>query len=415
MFGIKRIRGISGKLAAIVTGIILIALIIEGCHSSRRMEYSDQSPPVKNKEVLAVGDSEAEFAYVLYKSLRKTKGNLFFSPSAIYDTLVMAYAGSVDDIMEEVGDVLGLSLPDDRLIPVMNEYGENIGDRDYFEIDHAFWKMPGFVATQIFSDAARDLYGIDLWTLDLRDEPDTDRDLINKWVDTCTRGKIPAALEKAISGPEKSGFIASAVWADLDWHWPFVMSSTTDAEFKPPDGETVTVQQMQECGHYNYTLGDGYQAMEIPCRNTDDTMLLILPDPGAFEIIDAKIDGDFIKSIIAGQVEAQVELKLPKFEIRSSLFLKEILVDTGIPAELFKAGPERNQLRNESGIRLMDNLHCAYLNIEEKTRNEMINDHFTYSGIDAEFIVDRPFIFIIRNIPTGAVMFMGRVINPLEG
>jgi serpin B len=173
---------------------------------------------------------------------------------------------------------------------------------------------------------------------------------------------------------------------------------------------------MHQTHFYNYAQGAGYQAVELPYEGRQLSMVVLLPDAGGFAVFQDALDAEVVSGIIASLEQHNVLLSLPKFEFDSSFGLKQALASMGMQAA-FTEGADLSGMTGRRDLFISDVVHKAFVAVDE-TGTEAAAASAVIVGTTSmptetvTLAVDRPFIFLIRDIPTGAVLFVGRVINP---
>ena len=147
-------------------------------------------------------------------------------------------------------------------------------------------------------------------------------------------------------------------------------------------------------------------------------MVIILPDSGQFETFEKAIDYQKVKSIIESLERREVRLTMPKFEFDSSFGLKEALTEMGMPVA-FSEEADFSGMTGNKDLFVSDVIHKAFVSVDEAgteaaAATAVIMELTAMPETPVEVTLNRPFIFLIRDIETGAILFVGRVMNPGE-
>jgi serpin B len=200
----------------------------------------------------------------------------------------------------------------------------------------------------------------------------------------------------------------------------FPEERTEDGEFFTLDGETVMVPMMSYASpqRFRYQDGDTYQAVELPYVGNKVSMLVLVPDQGAFEEFEASLNMETLSAIIQGMESQAVDLTFPKFEFESELSLAEVLVDMGMPAAM-SPGADFSGMTGSKDLFISDVFHKAFVSVDEEgteaaAATAVVMTESAMPASPVKITVDRPFLFLIRDNETGAVLFLGRVLNPVE-
>jgi serpin B len=165
-----------------------------------------------------------------------------------------------------------------------------------------------------------------------------------------------------------------------------------------------------------YAVGDGYQAVELPYDGKELSMVIVVPDAGRFAEVEGKLGPELMGKAIAALTPRMLSLTLPKWKVESSFSLKKELEALGMTDAFSLA------LANFSGIHggieplyISSVIHKAYVSVNEQGTEATAATAVVMSGgaMPDQLTVDRPFIFVIRDIATDSILFVGRVTNPL--
>ncbi|MFP3975806.1 MAG: serpin family protein, partial [Dehalococcoidia bacterium] len=209
--------------------------------------------------------------------------------------------------------------------------------------------------------------------------------------------------------------LTNAIYFNAAWQYPFSEDLTKDGPFYLLDGEQVTVPMMQQTESFGYTEGEGYQAVELRYDGGKLSMVILLPEDGNFEDFEESLQAQGIDDIIDELYNAQVTLKMPKFEFESKFSLKDTLSEMGMPVA-FSGGADFSGMIGSPDLFIDEVLHKAFVSVDEAgTEAAAATAVAMQCGMPAQQVdvtIDRPFIFLIRDIDTGAILFVGRVPNP---
>ena len=172
---------------------------------------------------------------------------------------------------------------------------------------------------------------------------------------------------------------------------------------------------MHQTEYANYAEGDGYQAVELLYKNRKLSMVVLLPAQGQFEKFENSLQYPQLMGIISNLESRQVILSLPKFKFDSEFDLVHTLSKMGMPIA-FSGGADFSGIVGGGGF-IGGVYHDAFVSVDEQGTEAAASSSVMLmggGGAPVEFSIDRPFIFLIRDIETNTVLFMGRVVNPLD-
>jgi len=381
-----------------------------------------------------------DFAFHLYHAIRSEDGNLLFSPYGISLSLAMVYAGARYDTEAQMAEALRFVLGQDRLHPVFNALdrelssrGQDIAGEDgkafRLSVVNGIWGQTGYGFAQDYLDILTMHYDAGVNILDLGGHPERSRLVINEFVANQTDYRILDLLPEGSIDEDTRLVLTNAVYFSASWQQAFDPESTKPGGFHPTDGTAIEAQMMsQEMERIRHAEGEGYQVVELPYVKDEFTsggrlsMMVIVPDQGLFDAVESALSGVMLQAILGRLEHKRVTLTIPKFEFDAELGLRDALYEMGL-TDAFDV-----TLADFSGISesvlpdlplfLEDVVHKAYVKVDEAGTEAAAS-----SGIVLEppsphppeavtLVVDRPFIFLIRDHDTGAVLFIGRVLDP---
>ncbi len=387
----------------------------------------DENPlvPGPNLEELVAGNTE--LAFDLYKQLMVEDGNLFFSPFSISQALAMTIAGARENTEVQMADVMHFTMEQADLHPAFNkldlelhsraETPTNGGDPVQLNIANSTWGQIGWTWQTPFLDIMAVNYGAGMRMVDFMAKPDECRIIINDWVEDRTEEKIKDLLPPGIIGTDTRLVLVNAIYFNASWLAPFLVENTFPMDFYLFDGSPVTANMMVETENHGYMVGDGYKACEMLYDGEELSMTVILPDSGRFKEIESSLDVQFISGISGNMSTRSVVLWLPKFEYESEFSLTQTLQDMGM-TDAFTGGlADFSGMDGSHLLYITDVVHKAFIAVDEEGTEAAAATAVIIGEVSipesVEFNVNRPFIFFIRDIPTGAILFIGRVVNPV--
>ncbi|MBA7564701.1 hypothetical protein ES708_06368 [subsurface metagenome] len=344
-------------LPFVLIAIMLFGLVACTQPVSSEVLQSDKqrvtSPVATQAGLATLVDGNSAFAFNLYQALKETDDNLFYSPYSISLALAMTYAGARGETEEQMANTLHFTLEDNRLHPA-------------------------------FSDQTEERI----------------KDLIPKGaIDELTRLVL-----------------TNAIYFNAAWQYPFEEDATFNGVFYLLNGDKITVPMMRQTESFGYAEGDGYQVVELPYDGRELSMLVLLPQTGQFELFEESLNAQRVDDIVKNLNTREVVLTIPKFEFESSFGLKKTLTAMGMPVA-FSAGADFSGMTGNPDLFIGEVLHKAFVSVDEAgteaaAATAVIMELTAMPGEPVEVTIDRPFIFLIRDIESGTILFIGRVVNP---
>jgi len=385
------------------------------------------SPDVLTDEQALLVEGNSAFAFELYKALREEEGNLFYSPYSISLALAMTYAGARDETAQQMADTLQFLLEQERLHPAFNwldaelaKRGEGAEGKDgegfRLNIVNAIWEQKDYEFLTDFLDVLAENYGAGLRILDFITETEKSRLTINDWVSDQTEGRIEDLIPQGAIDALTRLVLTNAIYFNAAWENPFDKKMTADGPFYLLDGGQVIVPLMKQTESFSYTEGEGYQAVELLYDGGELSMVILLPEAGNFEPFEEGFQSQQISDIISGLQPTEVALTMPKFEFDSEFSLKDTFTEMGMPIA-FSSSADFSGMTGNRELFISDVVHKAFVAVDEAgteaaAATAVIMKLTAVPEPPVEVTLDRPFIFLIRDIETGSVLFVGRVVNP---
>jgi serpin B len=385
------------------------------------------SPDVQEVDIEDLVGGNSAFAFDLYQVLREGNDNLFYSPYSISLALAMTYVGARAETERQMAEALQFLLPQDRLHPAFNgldlelaRRGQGAQGKDgegfRLNIANAIWGQEGFEFLAGFLDVLAENYGAGLRPLNFVAAPEEARVTINEWVSDQTEGRIEDLIPPgAIDGMTRL-VLTNAIYFNAAWSRPFEPDQTEDGTFHLLDGGQVSVPMMKQTESLGYAEGDGYQAVELAYDGQELSMVILLPAEGEFEPFEATLDAGRTDAILKDLTYKRLALTMPKFEFESAFSLKGALAALGLQ-EAFTEAADFSGMTGSRDLFISEAVHKAFVSVDEAGTEAAAATAVMMSLTSVpeepiEVALDRPFILLIRDIRTGTILFVGRVVNP---
>ena len=384
------------------------------------------SPKVSDTQLSTLVTGNSDFAFNLYQVIKNNStGNMFYSPYSISTALAMTYAGAVGETEKQMSSTLHFTLPQNQLHPAFNELALQLASRGQgakgtdgksfsLNITNALWGQQGYNIQPAFLNTLAQNYGAGMNLLDFINSPEDSRVIINNWVSDQTNNRIKDLLPRGSVDIYTRLILTNAIYFDAAWKYPFAKESTQDGTFNLLDGSTVTVPMMNDRDGFGYVKGNGYKAVELPYEGNEISMVIVMPDAGKFTAFENSMDFAKVSDIINNLKTSDVVLTMPKFRFDSSFSLKGALADLGMPIA-FTGKADFSGINGKPELLITDVVHKAFVAVDEAGTEAAAATGVVVGIVSVpqnQITIDRPFIFLIRDIKTGSILFVGRVLNP---
>jgi serpin B len=367
-----------------------------------------------------------KFALDLYQQLRSDENaseNLIVSPHSIVTNWGMVYAGARGQTEIEIADVFHFNYPQanfhsclKQLNDLLESRGSTVGPESFrLEIANSAWGDGRMTFLQSFLDTISANYGAPLQTADFAGQPEPSRLLINDWVANETHNLIRDLLAPGSITPLTVLVLVNTIYFRAGWLEKFDPAFTEHRTFTKLDGSEVMAPVMTGEFSMRYHEGAGYDAVEIPYKGEECSMVLILPDEGEFSNIESVLTASMLDTVFSSlQYGWHVILNVPKFSFETRYDLASVLEDMGI-STAFYPGANFSGIdgTNDGSPWISFVAHKSFISIDEWGTLAAAGTATGFTvGMSFHFNAVRPFLFVIRDNGTGSILFLGRVLDP---
>jgi serpin B len=385
-----------------------------------------QSNPSQTPDQVAVVEGSNAFAVDLYAQLRKQSGNLFFSPESISTAFAMAYAGASGTTAAQMAATLHFTLPPDKLHPAMGALlaGLNGPHAGYqLRVADALWAEKDFTFLDGFLKLTRSDYDAGFNRLDFKGAAEASRATINQWVEEKTDDKIKNLLPPGSVTPATRLVLTNAIYFKGDWQSQFAKAQTKDEDFHLSATQSVKAPLMHLTSKLGYFNGGTFQAVEIPYKTGELSMILLLPnDAGGLPALEQSLTGANAKQWLSQlRPGFNVVLTMPKFKMTQQFQLGGTLSAMGMATAFDRSAADFSGMTGNRDLWISAAIHKAYIDVNEEgteaaaaTAIGMRSMAMARPQPPIVFRADHPFLFLIRDNHSGAILFMGRVVDPAK-
>ena len=324
-----------------------------------------------------------------------------------------------DDVVRAnmIKALLGREATVDELSELMKLMSESLVDVDntvQFKESNSVWYDNKVVIGGDFSKAVSRYFNAPSYQCDMYSDQSTRQ--INDWVKDATENLIGKIFEEGAI-PRTNAMLANAVYFRGLWSEPFDVSLTSKACFTNASGKNVTVEMMSGQIDRNGGIADGVKVVHLPYGNNAFSMTVILPDGPVDEFV-ASLTPESWKKLRYLVSNSRILVKIPRFTIGcDGLLLNDALKSIGFESN-FAKGTSYDRICDDLPGNLLKVRHSAILKVDEAgseaaavTSAGWFSTQTNPDGT-IDFTADRPFIFVIDEISTGAILFAG-VVNEM--
>ncbi len=367
-------------------------------------------------------DGNTAFALGLYRQLKSTPGNLFFSPYSISTALAMTWAGARGNTAKQMGQVLGFDHSPGEIhagFGTLQRQLQEAGNGHGVELSvaNALWAQQGHPFLKDFLGTARDRYQANVNQADFLSRADAARGEINRWVAQKTRDRIQDLLPAGSVDSLTRLVLANAVYFKGTWAKQFDKAQTVSEPFHTSATSETQVPLMRHSDQVRYMDNEEFQAVELPYKGNELSMVILLPrEVEGCAKLENQLTPALLSSALSRMKAQKVEIVLPRFELESRFDLKVTLAKMGMTdafgSDADFSGMDGTRLLYISGV-----FHKAWGEVNEEG-TEAAAATGVVVGIKGVmprapvFRADHPFIFLIRDTRSGSLLFLGRLSRP---
>ena len=429
-----------------VLAISSLLLIVSGCDSTiknnragavtdtiphNQPAINHQAPPIEEKVLISTLEGIAEiitannqFAIAMYQQINgqpdQADKNVFFSPYSLSTVMAILYAAAEGETKAQIQKTFHYPAPailNPNSAALYNQFNKPNPDYKLATVND-LWMQQGLTLNKSYADTVQHYYSGQVTALDFEGSPDPARQTINKKIADKTKQLIPELLPKGSIKSDTAVVLTNAIYFKGDWTLPFTAERTSAQPFYNAIGRASTVQMMQQQSYFSYYEDKHIQVVQLPYKGDDLSMLVVLPKLNhklAMQQLAKSLNATKIKQWSAGLVRQEVDLQLPKFTLDARYQMKTLLGDMGM-TKAFNNEAEFNLYADGPPIKLDEVYHQAVVTVDEKGTEAAAAAGAVgmYVGMSypVEFKADHPFMFVIKDNKTDAILFLGQVNKP---
>lgn len=364
-----------------------------------------------------------QFGFDLYKKLSKSDGNLFFSPLSIEVAIAMTSAGAQQETLQQIISILHLK----------KNYHSNFknilkqlkGNKSFqLLIANQLWGTSGTSYDPEFLKQLIENYNATLVPLDFKNQTESSRVTINQWVEKQTENKIKDLLKPGVIKADTELVLTNAVYFKGNWDEEFDKSQTTDDIFYLSTQQKKSIPFMHMKSNFNYAENAKWQYLQIPYKGKELVMEILLPRESlTLTSLEQKLNLQTFSELALHAQPDDVIVALPRFKAESEFDMEQILATLGMPLAF------DSSKANFKGIRKLNPgetlyiskvIHKAYVDVNETGTEAaaatavvaVLGSALVPQKQPKTFKADRPFLFFIRHLNSGSILFMGRYSKP---
>jgi len=369
-----------------------------------------------------LAEQNNRFSFELYRHLSPESTNLLFSPYSLSNALAMTLGGAGGDTAKQMDQALGVEMEKNRLFPAFAALNRHINGMSRDEgvavlCANGVWSQVGHPFKEDFIRLAGESFAAELRQVDFKTGYEQQRLQINLWVEGKTKDKIKDLFPEGILDPMTRMVLVNAIYFKGDWEMPFDGKRTRDMPFWVSEELAVQVPMMRQQDAFHYTRDERLQMIAFPYAGKSASMLILLPDKqGGIKDVENVLTTAYVNSLYDRLDKQKVNVLLPRFKIAGEFSLSETLQAMGM-RDAFDTRADFSGMDGSKNLYISDVVHKAIIEVDEKGSEAAAATGVVMQLKSAPvriplFTADHPFIFLIRENKTGAILFLGRLAQP---
>ncbi|XP_074609334.1 leukocyte elastase inhibitor-like [Acropora palmata] len=365
-----------------------------------------------------------DFHKFLMNDATLSSQNLFYSPASLFVALAMTHFGAKGKTAEEMSTILHLSaLSPFALNNEMKEFvltlNTSSDSKTKLLIANKIFLEKSFEVLEAFKSGTREFYDAEVGLVDFKFHAEQARKNINEWVEEKTNHKIKDLILEGMLNAETKLTLVNAIYFKGLWLEPFNKASTFPSDFFVSKEKVIQVPMMYREAHFKFIESEelACQILELPYIGNQLSMVIYLPSENdGLASLEEKINfGNLQKSLadLDGSMPEEIEVYLPKFKMEQRFSLNDVLTGMGA-GEMFVGGKADFSGIAHKPLYVSDVVHKAFVEV-----NEEGTEAAAATGIGMKmlclkpmFSANHPFLFFIRHRSTGAMLFLGHLLEP---
>ena len=409
---------------------ILIGILILGC------SYKTTSPGNGNNDDYAKVDSLAysvdeeltsanlKFALKVFNKIEEQNSdeNIFISPLSLSIALAMTYNGALEGTYEAISTTLefqnmSLDKLNEEFLKLIKSL-QRCDSKVELSIANSIWIRNDFPVKPDFIERNENFYLSQVSNLDfnLPNAPD----IINNWVEENTNGKITELIQQI--SPYEVMFLINALYFKGQWKFQFDVADTEEDIFHLSDGTTKIVSMMSNSGNdFYYYFDDYFSAVRMPYGRDKIAMYIFLPNYNSGYDLDYFMENlneenwnNWMASFDTLDTPFYEDMfKIPKFKLEYEKELNDVLKALGMEIAFNPSTANFGGMSDVKPLWINYVKQKAFIEVNEQGSEAAAATVVSMaSGITPNFIVNRPFFFVIRDDRSETILFMGKILDP---
>lgn len=403
--------------------VLFGCLCVAGC--GRQSETSNLSTSSEQQQLV---DSINTFSIDFYKRMiaekpYDTMNNVMVSPLGVPVLLGMLYQGATPEVAAEIETRLNWATLKERVHPAFHDVLKRIKNQPEVQLYLAgqLWFDERYRLDQTYTETMGKYYGTVPESLDLVKDADAVGKRFAGWITKQTHGEIKTDALDLRAVDVNSLLLASVIYFNGNWEYRFDPSATKDWDFFTgktlADKTSVKVKMMYQKGKFKYLYAKDYQLLEMPYKGNSVSMIIFLPTTRIYDHFEKNLNwAELQKGIDELEITNSLRVLIPKFEFRNKAPMVQPLISMGLKKTFTVPGGFAGMTTPLNAFRTEDLCQQTYIKVNEEGTKAYAVTTTRWPWLskprEPEFFANHPFIFMIRDLKSGLILFIGKVSNP---
>jgi serpin B len=350
--------------------------------------------------------------------------NAILSPYSVSNAMMMVDVGALGETEMQIETVL--QLPDSGVAEAAAYLGlacemqaDASSNGNALEIANSLWGQQGVPFETAFLDVLGQGYGAPLQTVDFESDPTAATATINNWVSQTTQGNVPSLLGPADVGTKTRLVLVNAIYFKGQWATGFNPTLTAPAPFTLADGTQTMVTTMTGTIKASVGYGSALTVLELPYLGNTLAMDVLMPTSGTLATFESTLSSVTLSAALASLGAPQwFSVYLPRFSVTTRVELASVLEGMGMTDAFNSKTANLSGMDGAMDLSIGAVVQQAHIDVDEQGTVAAAGTGVSVCSnclaimVPPTVQIDRPFLFLIRDLRTQAILFMGQVVSP---
>ena len=361
----------------------------------------------------------SRFSFSIFNQINQQSlnSNTFISPLSIFLALGMTYNGAANATKDSLASVLGIeNLSDDEFNKTISSLINALLRSDpklIMKIANSIWIREGFLVENEFINVNQKYFNASIRNMNFSDG--NAAQIINQWVSSNTNGYIDKIIESI--PPHMVMYLINAVYFEGKWKHSFDKDKTYNGIFYLPDGSHKMCKMMKQTSSFKVSESNNFIAVDLPYGNSSFSMTFVLPHENTdINTLISSIDYNTWNDLMNNSSEREMVFSMPKFKFSYEVAdMKTALANLGVGICFDPYNANFTRINSLGGLFIDEVKHKAFIEVDEEGTKAAAVTSIGIGIVSTPpaVVLNRPFLFFIRESVSNSLLFMGKIVNPV--